>query len=111
MNHVAVLFARSDSNYRAIPGTDVFDLARDARTFRGGMPVVAHPPCRSWGRLRHFAKPRADEKAAAPAAAAPVFAAGDRTEKRVPMTRVRATVAKRLVEANPVVHCRGTPPV
>ncbi|OCR23734.1 dihydrolipoamide succinyltransferase [Pseudomonas syringae] len=43
--------------------------------------------------------------AAAPAAkpaaapAAPVFAAGDRIEKRVPMTRVRATVAKRLVEA------------
>lgn len=35
----------------------------------------------------------------AAAAAAPVFAAGDRTEKRVPMTRVRATVAKRLVEA------------
>ncbi|MBF9247486.1 2-oxo acid dehydrogenase subunit E2, partial [Pseudomonas syringae pv. tomato] len=33
------------------------------------------------------------------AAAAPVVAAGDRTEKRVPMTRVRATVAKRLVEA------------
>ncbi|RMT34975.1 Dihydrolipoamide succinyltransferase [Pseudomonas syringae pv. spinaceae] len=44
------------------------------------------------------AKPAA---AAAPvvAAAAPVVAAGDRTEKRVPMTRVRATVAKRLVEA------------
>ncbi|KQQ56211.1 dihydrolipoamide succinyltransferase [Pseudomonas sp. Leaf127] len=37
--------------------------------------------------------------AAKPAAAAPVVAAGDRTEKRVPMTRVRATVAKRLVEA------------
>ena len=33
------------------------------------------------------------------AAAAPVVATGDRTEKRVPMTRVRATVAKRLVEA------------
>ncbi|AZF36519.1 Dihydrolipoamide succinyltransferase component (E2) of 2-oxoglutarate dehydrogenase complex [Pseudomonas sp. R4-39-08] len=41
----------------------------------------------------------APAKTAAPAAAAPVFAAGDRTEKRVPMTRVRATVAKRLVEA------------
>jgi len=41
----------------------------------------------------------APAKAAAPAAAASVFAAGDRTEKRVPMTRVRATVAKRLVEA------------
>jgi len=38
-------------------------------------------------------------KPAAPAAAAPVFAGGDRTEKRVPMTRVRATVARRLVEA------------
>jgi 2-oxoglutarate dehydrogenase E2 component (dihydrolipoamide succinyltransferase) len=39
-------------------------------------------------------------KPAAPAAAAPVVTApGDRTEKRVPMTRVRATVARRLVEA------------
>jgi 2-oxoglutarate dehydrogenase E2 component (dihydrolipoamide succinyltransferase) len=38
-------------------------------------------------------------KPAAPAPAAPVFAGGDRTEKRVPMTRVRATVARRLVEA------------
>ena len=38
-------------------------------------------------------------KAAAPAAAAPMFAAGDRVEKRVPMTRLRAKVAERLVEA------------
>ncbi|MDQ7986973.1 2-oxoglutarate dehydrogenase complex dihydrolipoyllysine-residue succinyltransferase [Pseudomonas sp. G34] len=39
-------------------------------------------------------------KPAAAAAAAPVASApGDRTEKRVPMTRVRATVARRLVEA------------
>ena len=38
-------------------------------------------------------------KAAAPAADAPVFAAGDRVEKRVPMTRLRAKVAQRLVEA------------
>lgn len=35
----------------------------------------------------------------AAAAAAPVAAAGDRTEKRVPMTRLRAKVAERLVEA------------
>ncbi|WP_296256968.1 MULTISPECIES: 2-oxoglutarate dehydrogenase complex dihydrolipoyllysine-residue succinyltransferase [unclassified Pseudomonas] len=41
----------------------------------------------------------APAKPAAPAAAAPVFAAGDRTEKRVPMTRLRAKVAERLVEA------------
>lgn len=38
-------------------------------------------------------------KPAAPAAAAPVFATGDRTEKRVPMTRLRAKIAERLVEA------------
>ncbi len=39
-------------------------------------------------------------KPAAPAAAAPVVvASGDRTEKRVPMTRLRAKVAERLVEA------------
>ncbi|MDO9623224.1 MAG: 2-oxoglutarate dehydrogenase complex dihydrolipoyllysine-residue succinyltransferase [Pseudomonas sp.] len=38
-------------------------------------------------------------KAAAPVAAAPVLAAGDRVEKRVPMTRLRAKVAERLVEA------------
>lgn len=38
-------------------------------------------------------------QASKPAAEAPVFAAGDRTEKRVPMTRLRARVAERLVEA------------
>ncbi|MFC2971571.1 dihydrolipoyllysine-residue succinyltransferase [Azotobacter bryophylli] len=38
-------------------------------------------------------------KPTAPAVAAPIFAAGDRVEKRVPMTRLRAKVAERLVEA------------
>ena len=38
-------------------------------------------------------------KPAAPAVAAPIFAAGERVEKRVPMTRLRAKVAERLVEA------------
>lgn len=38
-------------------------------------------------------------KPAAPAAAAPLLAVGDRVEKRVPMTRLRAKVAERLVEA------------
>ncbi|WP_271005104.1 2-oxoglutarate dehydrogenase complex dihydrolipoyllysine-residue succinyltransferase [Pseudomonas aeruginosa] len=43
--------------------------------------------------------PAAPAKPAAPAAEAPIFAAGDRVEKRVPMTRLRAKVADRLVEA------------
>jgi 2-oxoglutarate dehydrogenase E2 component (dihydrolipoamide succinyltransferase) len=38
-------------------------------------------------------------KPAAAVAAVPMFAAGDRVEKRVPMTRLRAKVAERLVEA------------
>jgi 2-oxoglutarate dehydrogenase E2 component (dihydrolipoamide succinyltransferase) len=45
------------------------------------------------------AAPAAVAKPAAPAVAAVQTEAGDRVEKRVPMTRVRATVAKRLVEA------------
>src|SRR5690606_35398611 len=46
------------------------------------------------------AKKSAPAAAKPAAAAAPVVtAAGDRTEKRVPMTRLRAKVAERLVEA------------
>ncbi len=63
---VAVLYARADSNYRALDRCDVWDAERDARRWPGGVPVVAHPPCRAWGRLRAFAKPREDEKALAP---------------------------------------------
>lgn len=59
---VAVLFARTDSVYKTLPDLDVYDINRDARSYRGDAPVVAHPPCRAWGRLRAFAKPRPDEK-------------------------------------------------
>ena len=43
--------------------------------------------------------PAAAPAAKPAAAAAPTMAAGDRVEKRVPMTRLRAKVAERLVEA------------
>ncbi len=59
---VAVLFARTDSNYKGMLGVDVWDIERDARCYDGPHPVVAHPPCRAWGRLRQFAKPRPDER-------------------------------------------------
>lgn len=62
MNNVAVLFARSDSVYKTILGCDVYDVDRNALTFNGGLPVVGHPPCRAWGKLRHFAKPVEGEK-------------------------------------------------
>jgi hypothetical protein len=64
---VAVLFARPDSIYKTLPGCDVYDVGRDALAWLGGSPVVAHPPCRLWGRLRHFA--RSDDAEAERAAA------------------------------------------
>ncbi|MCU1723022.1 2-oxoglutarate dehydrogenase complex dihydrolipoyllysine-residue succinyltransferase [Pseudomonas sp. 5P_5.1_Bac1] len=73
------------------------DLASVAGTGKGGRVtkedvVAAVAAKKSAPAAAPAAKPAA-------AAAAPVVATGDRTEKRVPMTRVRATVAKRLVEA------------
>lgn len=62
MADVAVLFARADSHYKALPDVEVYDMERDARTYDGPWPVVAHPPCRAWGRLSHMAKPRPDER-------------------------------------------------
>jgi hypothetical protein len=59
---IAVLFARRDSVYKSFSMCDVFDFDRDARTWPGGSPVIAHPPCRAWGRLRHFAKPKVGER-------------------------------------------------
>lgn len=66
MTPVAVLFARADSVYKTLPGCDVYDIERDARTWPGGAPVVAHPPCRAWGRFAHMAKPRPGERDLAP---------------------------------------------
>lgn len=62
MKEVAVLFARADSIYKTMPGCDVYDIERDARTWPGGAPVVAHPPCRAWSSMRRFAKPRKGER-------------------------------------------------
>lgn len=62
---VSVLFARPDSCYKTFPNVDVWDQTRDARNWTGGNPVVAHPPCRAWSRLRHFARPLPGERALA----------------------------------------------
>jgi len=59
---VSILFARSDSNYNKLKGVDVYDKTRDARNYPGKTPIVAHPPCRAWGRLRWSAKPEPGEK-------------------------------------------------
>jgi hypothetical protein len=69
---VSVLFARSDSNYKVMPGTDVWDAKRDALTWPGGTPVIAHPPCRTWGTLSHLFEHPPGERDLAPWAVAQV---------------------------------------
>lgn len=59
---VAALFVRLDSVYKSMPDVDCYDLERDALSWPGGCPGVFHPPCRAWGQLSHFAKPRPGER-------------------------------------------------
>ena len=51
----AALFVREDSAYKKRDAWDCFDAKRDATTYEGTLPVVAHPPCRTWGVLSHMA--------------------------------------------------------
>lgn len=41
--------------YAVMPGVDAWGLERDATTYAGPWPVVAHPPCGHWGRYSHKA--------------------------------------------------------
>lgn len=53
---VAALYIDPRGPYPKLEGVDCYDEARDARTYPGPWPIVAHPPCAHWGRLRHMAK-------------------------------------------------------
>lgn len=53
---ITVLFARKDSLYKRWMGVEVYDEQRNALSFVGQGPVICHPPCREWGRLRQFSK-------------------------------------------------------
>lgn len=47
---IAALFVEEDGPYANLPGVEVWGITRDARTYAGPHPVVAHPPCERWGR-------------------------------------------------------------
>lgn len=62
MRTVAALCVAPRSAYHDMPGVEAYDMKRDALTFPGGMPIVAHPPCRAWSAYcAHQAKPVAGE--------------------------------------------------
>lgn len=50
---VASIYVEPNGCYVGLPGVDPWDEARDARTYAGPHPVVAHPPCQRWGRFWH----------------------------------------------------------
>jgi hypothetical protein len=51
MDTVAVLFAQPDGCYKELKGIDLWDEQRDARLYKGDLPVIAHPPCQRWGKM------------------------------------------------------------
>lgn len=50
---IAALYVQTGGVYCGLNGVDPWDEVRDARNYDGPFPVVAHPPCKRWGRFWH----------------------------------------------------------
>ncbi len=50
---IAALYVETNGAYYGLDGVDPWDEARDARKYAGPHPVVAHPPCQRWGRMKN----------------------------------------------------------
>lgn len=55
---IAALYVQPKGCYANELGVDPWDEVRDARTYAGPHPVVAHPPCARWSRLARFCEVR-----------------------------------------------------
>lgn len=49
---IAALYIDPRGPYPSIPGVECWDAERDARNYAGPWPVVAHPPCGPWSKLK-----------------------------------------------------------
>ncbi len=49
----AALYVDPTGVYSTFPDAGCWGEERDARGYRGMLPVVAHPPCQRWGRFWH----------------------------------------------------------
>lgn len=53
---IAALYVDPRGPYPKIPSVECYDETRDARTYREGWPIVAHPPCGPWSGSRHLCR-------------------------------------------------------
>ena len=55
---IAALYVDERGCYSGLEGVDVWGISRDARTYPGPHPVIAHPPCARWCRLAGLVEAR-----------------------------------------------------
>lgn len=59
---IAILCANEDSEYFKFEGLDIYTQKRPISEFKGGMPIIAHPPCAQWGKFKWRSKKDIEDK-------------------------------------------------